>query len=147
MAKCQAKRGAERPLFNSNVLFAYQEADCLTVKIKNDCLPCLCYHTMTKGAFAAKRQKKRGASAPLVFTTLRFFFFSRANAIVLDRETCCLTRHYGGKPYGHCPASQKSPPSRLRRRLLRLRTELLAKHSTQGGAIQGEAMGSENVIA
>jgi hypothetical protein len=78
MAKCQAKRGAERPLFNGNVLFAYQEADCLTVKIKNDCLPYLCYHTITKGAFAAKRQKKRGASAPLVFTTLRFFFFSRA---------------------------------------------------------------------
>jgi hypothetical protein len=40
----------------------------------------LCHCTLTKGAFAAKRQKKRGASAPLVFTTLRFFFFSRARA-------------------------------------------------------------------
>jgi len=74
------RRGRKAP-FNSNVLFAYQEADCLTVKIKNDCLPYLCHYTMTKGAFAAKRQKKRGASAPLVFTTLRFFFFSRARAL------------------------------------------------------------------
>jgi hypothetical protein len=95
----------------------------------------LCHCTLTKGAFAVKKQKKRGPFGPLFLQHSDDLF---SLELGLDRESSCLTRQYGDRPYGHCPAIQDRPPSRLRRRLLRLRTELLAKHSMEPRGAMGK---------
>jgi hypothetical protein len=86
-----------------------------------------CHRTLTKGALATKRQKKRGAFAPL-FLQVSDTPVSLEN---LDRESSPLTSPSAVAGLTDTARLfRRAHPCGSKRRLLRLRTDLLAKHST-----------------
>ena len=85
-----------------------------------------CHRTLTKGAFATKRQKKKGAYAPL--------FLQASDASVslemLDKENSPLTSPSAVTGLADTARLfRRVHPCGSKRRLLRLRTNLLEKHS------------------